>query len=80
MGGKPSRAAELGADPDYLAEAFYHAVEEVKKGPHETHVAALAAMAQAIAIAQLAAQVGRIADGIEAENKVWPPAPPSVTL
>lgn len=56
--GRPSRAAELGADPHHLAAVIYHGLIAGPSG---------AATAQAAAVALLAVNVGRLVDAMEAD-------------
>lgn len=56
--GRPSRAAELGADPHHLSATIFKNLEGS---------ATAAATAQAAAIALLAVNIGRLVDAMEAD-------------
>ena len=75
--GYKSRAAELGGDTGRLQEFVFDALNEASGEPGPQSVSALAAVAQAAAVALLAVQLGRLADAIEADNATLPfPAAP----
>lgn len=70
--GRPSRAAELGADPHHLSATIFHALEaassvNLTSATAADASAACAATAQAAAIALLAVNVGRLVDAMEAD-------------
>lgn len=65
--GRPSRAAELGADPHHLSATIFHALEDARASALSSSAAIAAATAQAAAIALLAVHVGRLADAMEAD-------------
>lgn len=64
--GRPSRAAELGADPYHLAATIFHALGADSDKVADV-TAGRAATAQAAAIALLAVNVGRLVDAMEAD-------------
>lgn len=66
--GRPSRAAELGADPHHLSATIFHALDAANfPGATDQKAVVCAATAQAAAIALLAVHVGRLADAMEAD-------------
>lgn len=66
--GRPSRAAELGADPHHLAATIYLALEAaLSPGAAVAQADTRAATAQAAAIALLAVNVGRLVAALEAD-------------
>lgn len=76
MSGYKSIAAELGGDPGRLQEFVYDALDGIRNGPH-ARTEALAAVAQAAAVALLAVQLGRLTDAIERDAAALPfPAAP----
>ena len=66
--GRPSRAAELGADPHHLSATIFHALDAANfPGATDPVAANCAATAQAAAVALLAINVGRLVDAMEAD-------------
>ena len=78
MSGYKSIAAEHGGDPGRMQDFIYTALDGATDQPY-ARTEALAAVAQAAAIALLAVQLGRLADAIErdAASLPFPAAPQS---